>query len=78
MAANHGRTRMSDPSALRIGVDVGETREVFSRRFELRRHDIASHEWGLCDIPTRVLAELDRTGFSMSGLLNVREDVQPP
>ncbi len=69
---------MSEPSALRIGVDVGETRETFAMRFELRRHDIASHEWGLCDIPTRVLAELDRTRFSMSWLLNVRGDVQPP
>ena len=49
---------------------VGETQTVFAKRFGLSRDDIANYERGRCDIPARVLAELDRLGFNMSWLLN--------
>ena len=47
-----------------------ETQTVFAERFGLSRHDIANYELGRCDIPTKVLAELDRMGFNLSWLLN--------
>ena len=47
-----------------------ETQTVFAERFGLSRHDIANYELGRCDIPTRVLAELDRIGINLSWLLN--------
>ncbi len=49
---------------------LGETQAVFAVRFDLSRHDIANYERGRCDIPTRVLAELDRMGINLSWLLN--------
>ncbi len=49
---------------------LGETQTVFAERFGLTRHDIANYELGRCDIPTRVLAELDRMGFNVSWVLN--------
>ena len=49
---------------------LGETQTVFGKRFGLKRDDIANYELGRCDIPTRVLAELDRMGVSMSWVLN--------
>ena len=48
---------------------------MFAERFGLSRHDIANYERGRCDIPTRVLAELDRMGFSMSWVLNGRGEM---
>ncbi|MQY63312.1 MAG: helix-turn-helix domain-containing protein [Calditrichaeota bacterium] len=42
---------------------LGETQIVFAKRFGLSRDDIANYERGRCDIPTRVLAELDRLGI---------------
>ena len=33
------------------------------------KHDISNYEMGMCDIPTRLLAELDRMGFNMSWVL---------
>ena len=52
-----------------------ETQEVFAVRFGLSRHDIANYELGRCDIPTRVLAELDRMGFNLSWMLNDRGEM---
>ncbi len=49
---------------------LGETQTVFAERFGLSRHDIANYELGRCDIPTRVLAELDRMGINVSWVLN--------
>lgn len=51
---------------------LGETQIVFAERFGLSRHSIANYERGLCDIPTRVLAELDSLGVNLSWVLNVR------
>ncbi len=53
----------------------GETQTVFAKRFGLSRHDIANYERGRCDIPTRVLAELDRMGFNLSWVLNGRGEM---
>ena len=39
----------------------------------LARDDIANYERGRCDIPTMVLAELDRIGLNVSCVLNGRE-----
>ena len=47
-----------------------ETQTVFAERFGLSRHDISNYELGRCDVPTRVLAELDRMGFNLSWVLN--------
>ncbi len=55
---------------------LGETQTVFAERFDLSRHDIANYERGRCDIPTRVLAELDRMGFNLSWVLNGRWKMQ--
>ena len=49
---------------------LGETQTVFAERLGLSRDDIANYERGRCDIPTRVLAELDRLGFNMSWVVN--------
>ncbi len=46
-----------------------ETQTVFAQRFGLSRDDVANYERGRCDIPTRVLAELDRMGFNVSWVL---------
>lgn len=54
---------------------LGETQTVFAERFGLSRHDIANYELGRCDIPTRVLAELDSMGFNMSWVLNGRGEM---
>jgi len=54
---------------------LGETQTVFAERFGLSRHDIANYERGRCDIPTRVLAELDRIGFNISWVLNGRGEM---
>ncbi len=43
-----------------------ETQTVFAQHFGLSRHDIANYELGRCDIPTKVLAELDRMGVNVS------------
>ena len=47
-----------------------ETQTVFAQRFGLSRDDVANYERGRCDIPTRVLAQLDRMGINLSWLLN--------
>ncbi len=52
-----------------------ETQTVFAQRFGLSRDDVANYERGRCDIPTRVLAELDRMGFNLSWLLNGRGEM---
>ncbi len=49
---------------------LGETQTVFAERYGLSRDDIANYERGRCDIPTRVLADLDRMGFNLSWVLN--------
>ena len=41
-------------------------------RFGLTLHDIANYELGRFDIPTRLLAELDRMLFNLSWVLNWR------
>ncbi len=41
------------------------------------KHDIANYERGRCDIPTRVLAGLDRMGFNLSWVLNGRGEMYP-
>jgi len=46
-----------------------ETQTVFGDRFDCSRDDIANYERGLCDIPNRVLAALDRLGYNLSWLL---------
>ena len=51
---------------------LGETQVVFAERFGMSRHDITNYELGRCDIPTRMLAELDQMGFNMSWVLNGR------
>ncbi len=52
-----------------------ETQTVFAQRFGLSRDDVANYELGRCDIPTRVLAELDRMGINLSWLLNGRGEM---
>ena len=47
-----------------------ETQTVFGERFDCSRDDIANYERGLCDIPNRLLAALDRLGFNLRWLLN--------
>ena len=54
---------------------LGETQTVFAERFGLSRHDIANYERGRCDIPTKVLAELDRLEFNLSWVLNERREM---
>ncbi len=52
-----------------------ETQTVFGGRFDCSRDDIANYERGLCDIPNRVLAELDRMGFGLRWLLTGQGDL---
>ena len=47
-----------------------ETQTVFGGRFDCSRDDIANYERGLCDLPDKLLAALDRLGFNLSWLLN--------
>ena len=54
---------------------LGETQTVFAERFGLSRDDVAKYELGRCDIPTRVLAKLDRMGFNVSWVLNERGEM---
>lgn len=54
---------------------LNETQTVFAERFGLSRDDISNYERGKCDIPTRVLAELDRMGLNLSWLLNGRGEI---
>jgi len=54
---------------------LGETQTVFAQRFGLSRDDVANYERGRCDIPTRMLAELDRMGFNVSWVLNRRGEM---
>jgi len=63
------------PRLRQIREHLVETQTVFAQRFGLSRDDVANYERGLCDIPTRVLAELDRTGISLSWLLNGRGEM---
>lgn len=49
---------------------LNEIQAVFAERFGLSRHDIANYERGRCDLPTRLLAELDRLGFNIRWILN--------
>ncbi|MEE9465066.1 MAG: helix-turn-helix transcriptional regulator, partial [Candidatus Neomarinimicrobiota bacterium] len=52
-----------------------ETQTVFGERFGCSRNDIANYERGLCDIPNRVLVELDKMGFGLRWLLNGHGDM---
>ena len=52
-----------------------ETQTAFGDRFACSRDDIANYERNRCDIPNRVLAELDRMGFRLSWLLNGQGDL---
>ncbi len=54
---------------------LGETQTVFGERFDCSRDDIANYERGLCDIPNRVLGELNRIGFGLTWLLNGKGDL---
>ncbi len=58
-----------------IRLHLEETQTVFGKRFACSRDDIANYERGLCDIPNRVLAELDKMGFRLSWLLNGQGDL---
>ena len=49
---------------------LDESQAVFAKRFGLSRDDVANYERGLCDTPVKVLAELDRLGFSLSWVVN--------
>lgn len=64
------------PRLRQIREYLGETQAVFAQRFGLSRDDVANYERGRCDIPTRVLAELDRMGFNLSWVLNRRGEMQ--
>lgn len=59
-----------DPSIRQVRNHLVETQTVFVERFGLSRHDKANYGLGQCDIPTKVLAELDRIGINLSWLLN--------
>ena len=71
-------TRDNDAWGIRLRMirnHLAETQTVFAERFGLNRHDIANYELGRGDIPTRVLAELDRMGVNLSWVLNALGDI---
>ena len=53
-----------------IREQLGESQTVFGQRFDLTRDDIANYERGRCDVPNRLLAQLETFGFSLNWLLN--------
>ena len=53
-----------------IREQLEESQAVFGERFDCSRDDVANYERGLCDIPDKLLAALDRLGYNLSWLLN--------
>ena len=59
-----------------LATDRSEHEKIaFAQRFGLSRHNIANYELGRCDIPTRILANLDKMGLNPGWLLNNRGEM---
>ncbi|MCH7852428.1 MAG: helix-turn-helix transcriptional regulator [Candidatus Marinimicrobia bacterium] len=54
---------------------LGESQAAFGERFGCSRDDIANYERGRCDLPDKLLAELDRVGYRLRWLLNGQGDL---